>query len=72
MGNSGWSLLGLVLSHGATMGITVYLAVLGGRWLDRRLGTEPLFMALLVVLVVAANLHLMIKDILERTERGDR
>lgn len=65
MRNGNYAFLGLVLSHGVTMAITLYLAVLGGNWLDAKFGTTPLFLAVLVVLMAGANLHLLVKDVLE-------
>lgn len=34
----------LAFSFGVTMAVTLFLGFYGGRWLDRRLGTEPIFM----------------------------
>lgn len=61
--------LNLLFSHGLTTAVTLYLAVRGGVWLDNRFGTSPLFLALLSVLVVVANLHLLIKDIMAEVNR---
>lgn len=72
MKNGNYALLGLALSHGITMAITLYLAVLGGNWLDRRFGTAPLFLAVLVIMIVAANFHLLVKDVLADAERKER
>lgn len=46
--------IGLALSFGLTMAITVYLLYLGGMWLDNRLGTYPIFMFLGVILAIAS------------------
>ncbi len=69
MGNGSYAFLSLLFSHGLTTAITLYLAVRGGAWLDRRFGTTPLFLAVLVILVVVANLRLLIKDILAEADR---
>ncbi len=62
-----WSIL---FAHGLTAALTVYLAVRGGYWLDRRLGTAPWLMLALVLLVVAANIRLLIKDLVAALDRG--
>lgn len=72
MPNGQWSYLSLFFSHGLTAALTLYVAVRGGDWLDRRLGTSPLFLAVLVLLVLGANLHLLIKDIMAEAEKQDR
>jgi F0F1-type ATP synthase assembly protein I len=65
---------GFALSFGLTMALTVYLLFKGGQWLDNKLGTEPLFMMLGVLLAIGAvfkNLFAELK-ILERLEKKDR
>ncbi len=62
-----WSIL---FAHGLTAALTVYLAVRGGYWLDHRLGTAPWLMLALVLLVVAANIRLLIKDLVTALDRG--
>lgn len=62
-----WSIL---FAHGLTAALTVYLAVRGGFWLDRKLGTAPWLMLALVLLVVAANIRLLIKDLVAALDRG--
>ena len=51
------------ISFGITIAITVYVLFLGGRWLDDRLGTAPLFMFLGVVIGVAAVFKRLITDL---------
>ena len=74
MKRGGYNALGLVLSHGVTMAVTLYLAYRGGVWLDKRFGTEPWLMIVSILMMVAANLHLLIKDVLSQTgsDRGDQ
>ncbi len=69
MRNGNNAYLTLFLSHGLTAAISIYLAVRGGHWLDRRLGTSPLFLALLVLLVIGANVHMLIKEVLAEFDR---
>lgn len=69
MRNSNSAYLTIFLSHGLTAAISIYLAVRGGDWLDRRLGTSPLFLALLVLLVIGANVHMLLKEVLAQAER---
>ncbi len=67
-----WAYVNLFLAHGLTAAVTVYLAVRGGAWMDQRLGTSPWLLLVAVVLVIAANLHLLIKDVLAEAERQER
>ncbi len=72
MPNGNWSSLSLFFAHGLTAALTLYVAVRGGDWLDRHLGTSPLFLVVLVSLVLVANLRLMVKDLMAETEKQDR
>ena len=51
------------VSFGLTMAITVYVLYLGGKWLDDRLGTAPLFVFLGVITGVAAVFKRLITDL---------
>lgn len=68
----GLAYLSIFFAHGLTAAFTIYLAVRGGSWLDGRLGTSPWMLIVLVLLVVAANLHLLVKDVLAEADRQDR
>lgn len=72
MRNGNYPFLGLVLSHGVTMAVTLYLAVRIGNWLDQRFQKEPLFLAISVILMAAANLHLLVKDVMAELDKQDR
>lgn len=65
--------LGFAVSFGLTMAITVFMLFKGGQWLDARLGTEPLFMILGVLLGVAAVFKRLLADLklMERSGRND-
>lgn len=58
------------LSFGLTMVITLYLLSQGGKWLDNRLGTYPLFMIIGILLAIGAVFKQMITDLL-REEKDD-
>jgi len=45
--------LNFAISFGLTMAITVYLLFQGGKWLDNRLNTAPVFMLLGILLAIA-------------------
>jgi len=45
------------------MAITIYLLFMGGRWVDTKLGTEPLFMLIGVLLGVAAVFKRLLADL---------
>lgn len=70
--NGNFRLLPIFFSHGLTAALTVYLAVKGGNWIDERFGTSPLFVIVLVLLVVGANLSLLIKEMIAEADKGDR
>ena len=62
-----YSAFSLVMSHAITMAVTLYMAYRGGLWLDERLGTSPWLMIVALLLMVTANLHLLVKDLLNQT-----
>lgn len=68
MSSKNWRYLNLALSHGISLAVTIYLTVQGGLWLDRRFGTSPLFLMILVLLGIAASFRLLIKDILREED----
>lgn len=72
MRNENFAYLNILFAHGLTAALTLYLAVIGGNWIDRRVGTSPLFLILLSFLVVGANLRLLVKDMLAELEKQDR
>ncbi|MCR4440671.1 MAG: AtpZ/AtpI family protein [Peptococcaceae bacterium] len=51
--NPSFKYINFGLSFGLTMAITVYLLYQGGKWLDNRLGTAPVFMFVGIILAVA-------------------
>lgn len=64
--------LGLAISFGLTMAISVYLLYLGGKWLDERLGTYPLFMFIGVVLAIASVFKRLYTDLCADEKRKSR
>ena len=60
---NGLKYINFALSFGLTLVITVYLLYHGGRWLDRHLGTEPLFMIIGILLAVATVFRQLIGEI---------
>jgi F0F1-type ATP synthase assembly protein I len=59
---NGFKYLNFALSFGLTLVITLYLLYQGGKWLDKRLGTEPLFMILGILLAVATIFRQLIVE----------
>jgi ATP synthase protein I len=53
----------LALSFGITMIAAVFLGLYGGWWIDRRLGTFPVFMLLGVFLGVGAGFYSLWKEL---------
>lgn len=51
------------LSFGLTMAITVYLLYQGGKWLDNRFDSAPLFMFIGIVLAIAAVFKRLFADV---------
>lgn len=51
------------LSFGLTMAITLYLLYQGGKWLDNRFGSAPVFTFLGIVLAIAAVFKRLFTDI---------
>lgn len=47
----------LAISFGITMVAAVFLGLYGGQWLDRRLGTFPIFMLLGILLGVGVGFY---------------
>lgn len=48
---------------GIQMGVTIYLAVQGGKWLDAHYGTEKVFLPLCTVLGVGISLYLVVQQL---------
>ncbi len=49
--------INLAFSFGISMILTMLLGIFGGDWLDRRLGTSPLFLLLGIFLSVGAGFY---------------
>lgn len=58
-----YKLFNVVLSFGASMAITVFLAYAAGNWLDERFGTGHTLMLALVIMAVVASIRVLIKDL---------
>ncbi|MDO4552667.1 MAG: AtpZ/AtpI family protein [Bacillota bacterium] len=53
---SGWEALALFGQLGLTVAVPIILGALAGRWIDQRLGTFPLFLAVLILLGTGAGI----------------
>ena len=62
---------GLALNFGTTLAVSVLLLLLGGRWLDAKLGTTPWLMIVGVLLGIAASFKTLFDQLgeLERERR---
>ncbi|NLA25941.1 MAG: AtpZ/AtpI family protein [Firmicutes bacterium] len=49
--------LNLAFSIGISMTLAILLGVFGGDWLDRRMGTSPLFLLLCIFLGIGAGFY---------------
>jgi F0F1-type ATP synthase assembly protein I len=45
------------------MGVIIYLAVKGGRWLDTHYGTEKVFLPISTLLGVAVSIYLVVQQL---------
>jgi len=45
------------------MGVVIYLAVRGGKWLDTHFGTEKVFMPICTLLGVAISIYLVVQQL---------
>lgn len=61
--SSAMKYLNFGLSFGLTMAITVYLLSQGGKWLDNRFDTSPIFMSLGIILAIATVFKRLFTDI---------
>lgn len=55
--------INFAVSFGLTLAITVFVMYKGGTWLDERLGTEPIFMMIGIVLAVATVFKRLLADV---------
>lgn len=69
--NKALDYLNYALSFGLTLVITAYLLYLGGSWLDKRLGTDPLFMILGVLLAIVTVFRQMINELLDMEKKKE-
>lgn len=58
---SAWMALGIVWDIGLAVAIPTVVSALGGRWLDTRLGTSPLFILLGLFLALAVSGVLVVR-----------
>ncbi|MGI6145091.1 MAG: AtpZ/AtpI family protein [Clostridia bacterium] len=70
--NNAFEYLNFGLSFGLTLVITLYLLYKGGAWLDQRLGTYPVFMALGIILALATVFRQLIGEIKELGQKDDQ
>lgn len=55
--------LGVALSAGSQLVVSVLLWLFVGQWLDKKLGTEPWLMLLGAVVGISSGLYLLIKEL---------
>ncbi|MBO8168514.1 MAG: AtpZ/AtpI family protein [Thermoanaerobacteraceae bacterium] len=58
------------MSFGITMALSIFLGYYGGSWLDNRLGTEPWFLLVGILLGVAVSFKSLLAElqVLQKTE----
>ncbi len=59
----GFDYINFALSFGLTLAITTYILYLGGSWLDKRLGTTPIFMMLGIILSIVTVFRQLINEV---------
>jgi F0F1-type ATP synthase assembly protein I len=67
-GQSPWRQLAIVLSAGLTFALAVVIGIVGGHWLDGKLGTKVLF----TFLGGALGLWAGLKEIIRELKKMDR
>lgn len=55
--------INFALSFGTTMAVSLLLGFFGGRWLDRKFGTEPVFLIVGILAGTAMAFYSLIKEI---------
>ena len=56
---------------GLTFAISVVLFLLAGQWLDRKLGTEPLFLIVFVFVGAGASFYSIYRKLTDHQRRQD-
>ncbi|NLI69397.1 MAG: AtpZ/AtpI family protein [Firmicutes bacterium] len=66
--------INLALSFGIMMVVSLFLGLYGGDWLDRRLGTSPIFMILGIFLGVGIGFYSLFAELegLMKQKSGDK
>lgn len=62
---------GAAAGMGLQFAISVILFLLAGQWLDRRLGTEPLFLMVFVFVGAGASFYSIYRRLMEQQRRED-
>ncbi|NMB36358.1 MAG: AtpZ/AtpI family protein [Firmicutes bacterium] len=62
----------LAISFGLTMVAAVFLGIYGGWWVDRRLGTFPVFMLIGIFLGVGAGFYSLWSELAGLTEKESK
>jgi F0F1-type ATP synthase assembly protein I len=63
---------GAAAGMGLTFAISVLLFLLAGQWIDRKLGTAPLFLILFVFLGAGASFYSIYRKLTEQQRRNDQ
>lgn len=58
--------------HGIELALSILLCLYAGKWLDGKLGTEPLFLIVGAFLGAAAGMYSMIRSLTDAQRRRDR
>ena len=62
---------GAAAGMGLQLAVSVILFLLAGQWLDRKLGTAPLFLILLVFVGAGASFYSIYRKLMEQQRRDD-
>ena len=62
---------GAAAGMGLQFAISVILFLLAGQWLDRKLGTEPLFLMVFVFVGAGASFYSIYRKLMEQQRRED-
>ncbi|MBE3589762.1 MAG: AtpZ/AtpI family protein [Firmicutes bacterium] len=70
MNGSAWKALGFAMGIGVSLAVLIAAGVAGGRWLDARWHTEPLFTVAGLLAALGAGVYVLLRQVGDITGRG--
>lgn len=72
MGQSAWRAVGVATSFGVTLALLTAAGVLGGRWLDGRMHTAPLFTIVGLVVGLGVGFTVFVREVVRMLGSGPK